>query len=143
MKYQQILRIIVTYYPIIKDLKIKIKSKTKFNKKVFGCCITDINKEKWNYIKSNIRTKRITVHSIHIRNDLKNELFIFLHELSHAITDYVEIKVKDMWINEPHNELFYSNFFDIIQIVNSANIKYSNIININSVEELIKIDKLL
>ena len=142
MKYQQIIQIISIYFPIVKKIRVKLKPPGKFSTLTVACCVADVDDVDWTYISPEVRTKSITAHSIHLRNDLPNELLTFLHELAHIITPYVEVKKKNVWTNEPHSILFHNNFLEIIRIINNSNIKYSGIINVSSIEELKRIDRL-
>src|SRR5581483_3789184 len=96
----------------------------------------------WVYISDNMRQKETNPISIHLSTCIKhNELLSFIHELAHIITPYIEIKRKDEWVCEAHSIIFYKNFLEIISLINTNKNKYSNIINIDNIDELMYIDR--
>ncbi len=68
------------------------------------------------YITNKMRCRDIIPSDIIIEeNTLDVMIFTLLHEITHTITPYVERKIKDVWINMDHSNIFYDNFLKIIE----------------------------
>lgn len=102
--YQDILKQFSETFSELKDVKVKFKQIDKFvgycNSKSYG---------EFYYVKK-MRYKLKTTSSILINPDATDKTFVFLHEMTHAITPYYERKVKDKWIRIDHSDKFYKNF---------------------------------
>lgn len=114
--FENILKQFSKIYEELKDVKIKFQSHDLFK----GYC-NSIPIGEYEHI-GKMRYKQKKTISITINPDLPDKLFVFLHEMTHAITPYYERKVKNEWIRLDHSDKFYTNFHKVMEIAFKLNI---------------------
>lgn len=111
-----VLSIFKKKYEHIRNVYIELVSTPQDN--CAGKCVMDLVGD-FKYI-GKMRSKDVRVDYIQIHNDptykIDDLIMTLLHEISHAITPYIERKVKNDWIIMDHSHKFYENFLLILDI---------------------------
>jgi len=113
---KSILKTFAHKYPTLRDVEIQILPK---DLKIKHCGYCDLTPYGDFVVKGKNRFKKIRPTKINVwhNNDLDRLIFTFLHEMSHAITDYCERRTTTgLWVVTDHNRQFYENFFTITNL---------------------------
>jgi hypothetical protein len=103
-------------YPILRNIEIEVLAK---NLKIKHCGYCDLIPYGEYFFKGKNRYKMVLPKKIKVWHNSNREtlVFTFLHEISHALTNYCERKTKyGLWIVNDHNRDFYENFFVIANL---------------------------
>lgn len=107
---KNILKTFAHKYPSLSDVEIQVLEK---DMKIKHCGYCDLIPLGDFVVMGKNRFKKVQPLKICIwhSNDLDRLVFTFLHEISHAITDYCERRTKSgLWVVTDHNRQFFENF---------------------------------